>query len=112
MTRLHLGRRLVLEAPEQVPDGAGGYVTVWNGLCVLWAEVVAGTGRAASGVETVLSATTYRITVRAVPVGEPERPEPGYRLREARRIFNIEAVTERDTRGAYLICFATEEVRT
>lgn len=112
MTRLHLGRRLVLEAAEQVPDGAGGFATVWTALGTLWAEVVAGTGREAAGVETVLSATAYRITVRAVPVGQEGRPEAGQRLRDASRVFAIHAVAERDGRGAYLTCFATEEVRT
>lgn len=112
MSRLHLGRRLVLEAMSRVPDGAGGYAVVWGPLGTVWAEVVAGAGREAGGVETVLAATAYRITVRGVPVGSGARPEPGQRFRDASRIFAITAVTERDGRGQYLTCFATEEVRT
>ncbi|MBC2835852.1 head-tail adaptor protein [Paragemmobacter straminiformis] len=112
MSRVHLGRRLVLEAPEQVSDGAGGFATVWNVLGTVWAEVKAGAGREAGGVETVLSATAYRITLRAVPVGMAGRPEAGHRLRDASRVFRIDAVAERDARGAYLTCFATEEVWT
>lgn len=112
MSRVHLGRRLVLEAPEQVADGAGGFVTIWSPRGTLWADVVAGAGREAGGVETTVSATPYRITVRAVPVGQSGRPEAGQRLRDASRIFAITAVTERDRRGAYLTCHATEEVRT
>lgn len=112
MSRVHLGRRLVLEAPEQVADGAGGFATVWNVLGTIWAEVRAGIGREAGGVETVMSATAYRITVRAVPAGMAGRPEAGQRLRDASRIFAIHAVAERAGRGAYLTCFATEEVRT
>ncbi len=112
MNRVHLGRRLVLEAPAQVPDGAGGFATVWTTLGTVWAEVVAGAGREAGGVETVVSATAYRITLRAVPVGMAGRPEAGQRLRDASRIFRIDAVAERDLRGVYLTCHATEEVRT
>lgn len=112
MSRVHLGRRLVLEAPVQMPDGAGGYATVWQALGTVWAEVTPGAGREAGGVETVLAATAYRITVRGVPVGVPGRPAPGQRFRDSARVFAITAVTERDARGHYLTCFATEEVRT
>lgn len=112
MSRVHLGRRLVLEAAVQVPDGAGGFATVWQALGTVWAEVVAGAGREAGGVETVLAATAYRITVRGAPVGDAARPVAGQRFRDSARIFAITAVAERDARGHYLTCFATEEVRT
>ena len=112
MSRPHLGRRLTLEAMSQMPDGAGGYATVWQPLGVVWAEVMAGSGREAGGVETVFAATAYRITVRGAPDGAPARPLPGQRFRDATRVFAITAVTERDGRGHYLTCFATEEVRT
>lgn len=112
MSRVHLGRRLVLEAMSRVPDGAGGYAVVWQPLGTVWAAVAAGTGREVGGVETVLAATSYRITVRAALDGAPERPVAGQRFRDATRVFAITAVTERDTGGRYLTCFATEEVRT
>lgn len=111
MSRVHLGRRLVLEAPVQVPDGAGGFATGWQPIGTVWAEVVAGTGREAGGVETLIAAAPYRITVRAVPVGQAGRPVAGQRFRDASRIFGIAAVTERDARGQYLTCFATEEIK-
>lgn len=112
MSRVHLGRRLVLESSVQVPDGAGGFATQWQTLGTVWADVAPGVGREAGGVEAVVAATGYRITLRAVPVGAPGRPVPGQRLRDASRIFAIQAVTERDRQGHYLTCFATEEVRT
>ena len=41
-----LTRRLVLEAPERVADGAGGYTETWVARGTLWAEVVPrGAGR-------------------------------------------------------------------
>lgn len=112
MSRVHLGRRLVLEAMTRVPDGAGGYAVVWQPLGTLWAEVVAGAGRETGGTETVLAATNYRITVRGAVDGSAQRPVAGQRFRDATRFFAILAVTERDARGQYLTCFATEEVRT
>jgi head-tail adaptor len=104
-----LNRKLVLETPERVPDGAGGYAVVWTALGELWAEVNAGTGRESAGEFLTLSAVPYRIIVRAAPVGAESRPKPEQRFREDGRVFLITAVTEHDPRGHYLICFAREE---
>ena len=108
--RVHLGRKLTLESLVKEADGAGGFRANWVARGDLWAEVVARTGREASGEATALSATSYKITVRAMPYGAPERPVPGERFREGERIFAIQAVAERDAKGRYLTCFANEEV--
>ena len=110
MTRPRLNRQLVLEARSQTPDGAGGYETLWMPVGVLWAEIDARTGRDRSGNGGPLAATAYRITVRAAPQGASDRPVPGQRLRDAGRVFRIEAVAERDLDARYLVCFAEEEV--
>ncbi|MBM9595210.1 head-tail adaptor protein [Roseitranquillus sediminis] len=111
MAEVMLNRKLVLEEPQKVSDGAGGFTEIWMSLGVLWADVRAGTGseRAAAGVLTV-STVPYRITVRGAPHGAPSRPKPDQRFREGSRIFRILAVTERDPKGTYLECFAREEV--
>ena len=111
MPPVSLSRRLVLEEPQKVPDGAGGFTEVWVALGVLWADVRAGTGRerAAAGVLTA-STVPYRITVRGAPYGAPSRPKPDQRFRDGPRVFRIVAVTEQDPTGAYLECFAREEV--
>lgn len=111
MSDITLNRKLVLEEPQRVSDGAGGFTEVWVALGVLWAEVRAGTGREreAAGLFTV-STVPYRITVRAAPPGAPSRPKPDQRFRDGERLFRIMAVTERDSRGMYLECFAREEV--
>lgn len=105
-----LNRRLVLEEAQRVADGAGGYATEWAALGTLWAEVTAGTGAERAGEFVTLSSVSYRITVRGAPPGAPSRPRPDQRLREGARVFRILAVTEADARGAYLTCFAREEV--
>lgn len=104
-----LGRRLVLEAPERVADGAGGFVETWGGLGVLWAEVRAAGGRAAAGEGGALSRVPWRITVRASLPGSLARPMAGQRLREGSRVFRILAVAEADAGGRYLTCETDEE---
>lgn len=110
MTRPDLSRRLVLEAPERVADGAGGYRETWVARGRLWAEIVPrGAGRE---VESAVARVNHRITVRAAPEGAPSRPMPSMRFREGARLFRIEAVTEADPGGRYLLCFASEETGT
>jgi head-tail adaptor len=105
-----LNRRLVLEKAVQVSDGAGGFSESWAVLGVVWAEVVAGSGRDVAGEEVTVSSVPYRITVRGAPMGAPSRPKADQRLRDGTRLFKIIAVTERDAGGQYLTCFAREEV--
>lgn len=104
-----LNRRLELEAPLRVPDGAGGFAVVWTTLGAHWAEVRPGTGRESAGEFLTVSAVPYRIVVRAAPQGSDARPRPDQRFREGSRLFRITAVTEYDPAGRYLLCFALEE---
>lgn len=105
-----LNRRLVLEAPQRAPDGAGGFVETWAELGVLWAEITPRTGGERAGEELTLSRVPYRIVVRGAPQDSHRRPVPGQRFREGARLFSIRAVAEADPRGHYLICFADEEI--
>ena len=105
-----LNRRLVLEDVVQTPDGSGGFSEDWVALGVLWGEVVAGSGREIAGEFVTVSSVPYRITVRGAPVGQQSRPKPDQRFRDGSRLFLIKAVTERDPKAHYLICFAIEEV--
>ncbi len=105
-----LNRKLTLERPDRVPDGAGGFSETWQVLGILWAEIRPGSGREREGEFLTVSRVPYRITVRAAPAGAPSRPRPEQRFREGTRLFRILAVSENDTRGHYLTCFAEEEV--
>jgi head-tail adaptor len=110
MSDIRLTRKLVLEAPQNVADGAGGFSRVWTALGTLWGEVTPGVGSETRGIEVVLAAVPYRITVRGAAIGASSRPKPEQRFRDGGRIFTILAVTERDPDGQYLTCFAREEV--
>ena len=110
MTAPRLNRILVLEAPERVADGAGGYDETWVAQGELWADVRLRSGRETSGDGGAVSATGYRIIVRSAPFGASSRPVAGQRFRDGTRIFNIHAVGEMDGDGRYLTCFAEEEI--
>lgn len=105
-----LNRKLTLEAPQRTPDGAGGFTESWQALGTLWADVRLRTGREAAGEAMAVSKTSYRITLRAAPLGAEQRPKPEQRLREGARLFHIKAVAEADCQGRYLVCFAEEEL--
>jgi hypothetical protein len=89
-----LRRRLLLEDPQRLSDGAGG----------------AQTGRTAGQEGGSLSLQRYKITLRATPQGSLSRPRPGQRFRQGQRLFRIEAVSEADPGGRYLNCQCIEEV--
>ena len=110
MSSPHLNRKLRLETPHRIPDGAGGYSETWAILGEHWAEIKARTGRERDEAGVPVSTMGFRITVRAAPYGSLSRPTPGQRFREAQRSFLVKAVAENDPLGRYLICFAEEEV--
>lgn len=112
MTTVHLNRRLQLQRPQRVEDGAGGFAVAWEDVGTLWAEVIPGQGRDRDGEEVTLASVPYRIHVRGAPQGSARRPLPGQRFRDGGRVFAIHAVTERDGTGLYLTCFAREETPT
>ncbi|GKY88729.1 head-tail adaptor protein [Sinisalibacter aestuarii] len=105
-----LNRKLVLEAPVRLPDGAGGFATTWEVLGTLWAEIRPGAGRERAVELMTVATLPLRITVRAAPEGAPSRPVPEQRFRAGQRVFRILAVTEADAGAQYLSCFAQEEV--
>jgi len=105
-----MNRRLTLESPARIADGAGGFEEAWTPLGVLWAELKARTGRETQVATAPVSTVPYVITVRGAPVGHPERPMPEQRFRDGARVFHIRTVAEADPEGRYLICMADEEV--
>ena len=102
----HFNRKLILEAPTRVSDGAGGFSESWVALGIIWGEVLPrGAGR-----EVEASELKLKVTVRAAPQGAPSRPTAAMRFRDRDRIYRIEAVTEAEAAGRFLVCFVKEEV--
>ncbi|KAA9009034.1 head-tail adaptor protein [Histidinibacterium aquaticum] len=110
MKRPLLTRRLVLEAPADTPDGAGGHAEGWTALGTLWAEVEVRSGGDRRGPAVPQSRLALRITLRAVAEGSLSRPQPGQRFREGARVYRLRAVGIADPFGRYLTCYAEEEV--
>ena len=104
-----LNHELVLETPEHVSDGAGGFHQVWTPLGVLWGEITVRSGREAAAAGVAVSRVSCKIVVRGAPWGSPERPKPQQRFRAGARVFTIQAVAESDPKGRYLTCYAQEE---
>lgn len=107
---VRLLRRLVLETPERLPDGSGGFATRWVPAGTLWADVTARTAREDLLAGVARPRVRYRIVVRGAPVGAPQRPRPEQRLREGGRVFSILTIAERDEDGRYLEILAEEGV--
>lgn len=110
MSMPKLNRKLVLEAPERVSDGAGGFTAAWVAQGEIWAELKAGSGRERNLEGVTASTQKWTVTIRAAAHGAPSRPKPEQRFRAGNRVFRILAVAEADPEGRYLKCAAEEEV--
>ena len=107
MSGPEMNRRLGLEAPERLPDGAGGFSETWVPRGHVWAAVeTRGAGREVDQAARL----QLKITMRAVPQGAEARPDAAMRFRDGARVYRIEAVHEGDPLGRTLVCFAVEEV--
>nr|WP_245216204.1 head-tail adaptor protein [Sagittula salina] len=105
-----LNHRLVLEAPQDVPDGAGGHTRTWAALGTLWGRVDPRSGRLGPGDVGAISVSGFTVWVRGAPVGHSNRPSAGQRFVMQGRVLSIEAVTEEEPSALYLRCICTEEV--
>ncbi|MGC1467720.1 MAG: phage head closure protein [Pseudolabrys sp.] len=59
-----LDRRLVLDAPVDTEDGAGGVVTMFQPVTTLWAQVTPLAARADIAADALGAALRYRIVIR------------------------------------------------
>lgn len=112
MRRPHLNRQLVLETNVRVDDGSGGFEETWQPVGTLWGQIKPRTGRVREGEAGAVSVHAFVIKVRGAPQGQSNRPAAGQRFRSGARVFRIEAVTEDEPKGFYLICHCEEELAT
>ena len=96
-----LERRLVLEAPVEMPDGAGGVTRSYVAAASVWAEVapLSSRGDLVAGVRGATA--THRILLRAGPAITTR-----HRLRDGTRVFTIVSIRAAD---AHLLDLQVEE---
>ncbi len=102
-----LNRRLVLEAPVETPDGAGGVTRSYAEVTTLWA--VAGRGaavRPSGAAATIVAAATGATVTHRIPIARVDSP----RLRDGTRIFRIVALRDQDGTGRFTEIAAEERV--
>lgn len=100
-----LRRRLVLEAPVETPDGAGGQLASFETVAAVWAQVEWLSGNERWRGERPEQAASHRITLRW-----RSDVDAGRRLRDGDKVFDIKAVGDPDGGRRCLICLV-EEVR-
>jgi SPP1 family predicted phage head-tail adaptor len=98
-----LNRRLLLEEPVIVPDGAGGVTRSWQTLTILWAALVPVSASNVMVADGAGVTVTHRITIR----GGPE-VTTRHRFRLGARIFQVIALRDRDGEGRFIEIEAEE----
>jgi SPP1 family predicted phage head-tail adaptor len=95
-------RRLVLEAPVETADGAGGVARGYDQVAEIWAEVTPVGGRSEIVAGRLGANVTHRIVIRA-----PRDLSVQHRFADGGRLFRIVAFRESPDRR--LIEIAAEE---
>lgn len=103
-----LNTELILEAPNRIADGVGGYAVAWMPVGTHWAEVRTNSAgeRVAGGRST--PDTSHRITIRSAPTDSPRFPKADCRFRSGGRVFSIRGIAPAGSREQYLTCWAEE----
>jgi SPP1 family predicted phage head-tail adaptor len=100
-----LRHRLVLEAPVESDDGAGGVTRSYVTVATLWAEVIPISAVRALEAERPGARITHRIGIRF-----SDDITTKHRLRDGDRIFRIVSLRDRDGRKRFLTIEAEEIV--
>lgn len=98
-----LAARLVLERPEEAPDGQGGVERSFAALATVWGRIEPVSARAAEVAGTLPVTVTHRIRLR-----RRDDLAGGMRLRKGARLFVIHAFRDPDETGRYMLCDCEE----
>jgi SPP1 family predicted phage head-tail adaptor len=98
-----LRERLVLEAPVETPDGAGGAVRGFATLATVWASLTPSGARGDFVADDAGATVTHRIVIR-VRTDLTTR----HRVRKDARIFRIVSLRDLDGGGRFLLIEAEE----
>jgi SPP1 family predicted phage head-tail adaptor len=100
-----LRHRIVLEAPVEMPDGAGGVTRSYTAAATLWAKITPVAARGEVEADALAASVTHHIIIRSGP-GLTTR----HRLRESARVFRIVALRDRDGDGRLVEIHAEERL--
>lgn len=97
-----LNRRLVLEAPVEVDDGAGGVSVVYETAATVWASLKPLSARGNVAADNLGGLITHQIVIRA-----GREVMTRHRFRDGTRIFRVVAV--RDSTNRRFLEISAEE---
>lgn len=96
-------RRILIERPDEIPDGAGGRLRIWNAGPRVWGAVEPRGAEAVFAAEQAGQRVTHLITLH---------PDGNFtlecRLRVGTRIFQPRSFHEVDDTGRYVAILAEE----
>ena len=101
-----LNRRINVTRPQDMPDGHGGFITTWQPVATIWAEVISQNGREAVLSQALQGVSSYRITVRYRP---DLAISPKYQIDLDGKTLNVRSVADPDGRRVALVIFADTE---
>lgn len=96
-------KRLVLEAPVEVPDSIGGATITYQPIATLWGEVIAKSGRETSEGGRLEGVIETRIRIRF-----HEAIDARMRFRLGQRIFAIRAAFDAEGTRRWTTCLVDE----
>jgi SPP1 family predicted phage head-tail adaptor len=97
--------RLVLEAPVETPDGAGGVTRAYGPAAMLWARIEPLRGDEEIRAGSLGQAISHRIALRW-----RAGVDASMRLRQGARVFVIRSAWDPDERRRQIVCLC-EEIR-
>jgi SPP1 family predicted phage head-tail adaptor len=95
---------LVIEAPDETPDGIGGVVRTWSTLATVWAAI-----EPLSVDDVMLADKRVGLVTHRIHLRHRAELNIGHRFRLGPRLFLIRALRDPDQRGAFLECLCAEE---
>jgi SPP1 family predicted phage head-tail adaptor len=98
-----LNSRVVLQAPQATPDGAGGETVAWTTVATLWAELRPTGGGESFAFERAEPTVGWRVRIRF-----RDDVAPDMRFAIGPRVLEIRAAFDPDGRRAFLECLAEE----
>jgi SPP1 family predicted phage head-tail adaptor len=100
-----LDKRIVIEAPVETPDGAGGVMRDYETAATVWGSITPVAARPDVEADRAETAVTHQIVVRSGPELTTQ-----HRLRSGARVFRILAFRESDGHGRFVDISAQERV--